>query len=104
VAGAGFQAYNLPLVAIVAPPRLRSQAFGWFGFWFAIGAILIAGIVSGVGEAQGYRWGIGALALLVIVSGLVYRTARGFVDRDVEQARRTLETCRGAGHARGGLR
>jgi ABC-type branched-subunit amino acid transport system ATPase component/predicted MFS family arabinose efflux permease len=90
VAGAGFQAYNLPLVASIAPPRLRSQAFGWFGFWFAVGAILLAAFVAGVGEDYGYRWGIGTLAVLVILSGFIYASGARYVDRDAEQAAKTL--------------
>ena len=86
LAGSGFLAYHLPLVALVAPPRLRSQAFGWFGFWFGMGAVTLSAFVGRVGENQGYRWGIGVLAVAVSISGLIYLTSKRFVKRDVEQA------------------
>jgi ABC-type branched-subunit amino acid transport system ATPase component/predicted MFS family arabinose efflux permease len=90
VTGGGFQAYNSPLVAITAPPRLRSQAFGYFGFFFAIGAILIASSVTGIGETEGYRVGVTALSIMVILSGFIYYSAHQFVKRDMEQAAKTL--------------
>ena len=88
---AAFQSYNLPLVAAVSPPRLRSQAFAWFGLWFAGGAIALAPIIATVGEDHGYRLGIGWLAVSVIVSGLIYMSSRGFVRRDALQALKALQ-------------
>ena len=82
----GFTSYHLPLVAAVAPPRLRSQAFAWFGFWLGLGAIVLAPFASNLGEDNGYRWGVGALSVVLVLSGLVYRTSRRFVTRDAEQA------------------
>ena len=91
VFGLGFQAYNSPLIAATSPPRLRSQAFAYFGFFFALGALLIASSVAGVGETEGYRIAMFALALIVILSGLIYQTARQFVARDMAQAGKSLE-------------
>ena len=92
VTGSGFNAYHLPLVALVAPPRLRSQALGWVGFWFALGAILLSSIISDIGDTEGYRLGIGILAVMVIVAGFIYMSAQRFVARDVQQAFQTLST------------
>ena len=89
--GLGFQAYNSPLIAATSPPRLRSQGFAYFGFYFALGALLIASSVAGVGETEGYRIAMFALALIVILSGLIYQTARQFVVRDMAQAGKSLE-------------
>lgn len=100
VTGGGFQAYNSPLVAITAPPRLRSQAFGYFGFFFAIGAILIASSVTGIGETEGYRVGVTALSLMVILSGFIYYSAHKFVQRDMEQAKKTLAVAAELRHKR----
>jgi ABC-type branched-subunit amino acid transport system ATPase component/predicted MFS family arabinose efflux permease len=86
----GFLAYNAPLVAVTAPPRLRSQAFGYFGFFFAMGAILIGVSVAGIGETEGYRIGVTVLSLMTILSGLIYYSAHRFVRRDMDQASRTL--------------
>ena len=90
VFGGSFQAYNSPLVAVTSPPRLRSQAFGYFGFFFALGAILIASSVTGIGETEGYRVGIAVLSLVVIIAGLIYHSAHRFVARDMDQAAKTL--------------
>jgi branched-chain amino acid transport system ATP-binding protein len=92
VTGSGFNSYHLPLVALVAPPRLRSQALGWVGFWFGMGAILLSPFVSGIGDRSGYRWGIGALAVGVMASGAMYVTVRKFIARDIQQAFNTLAT------------
>ncbi|MEY2476910.1 MAG: hypothetical protein QOG87_2225, partial [Actinomycetota bacterium] len=92
VTGSGFNSYHLPLVALVAPPRLRSQALGWVGFWFGMGAILLSSFVSGIGDRSGYRWGIGVLAVGVIIAGAIYLTVRKFIARDIQQAFQTLST------------
>ena len=97
---AAFQSYNLPLVAAVSPPRLRSQAFAWFGLWFAAGAIVLAPIIATVGEDHGYRLGIGWLAVIVIVSGLIYMSSRKYVRRDALQALKALQTEAGVRDAR----
>jgi MFS family permease len=86
VTAGGFNSYYLPLVALVAPARLRSQALGWVGFWFACGAIVITGIVSSIGENAGYRWAIGVLSMLVIVAGLIFRSTQPFIRDDITRA------------------
>ena len=91
LASPGFLAFHLPLTALVAPPRLRSLAFALFGFWFGIGAILMSGIVAGIGENQGYRWGLGVLSLIVAVAGAIYASGSVFVQRDVQQAMNSLQ-------------
>ena len=88
--GAGFNSYALPLGAAVAPPRLRSQAFGWFVTWVGIGAIVVTPIVSGIGEEQGYRLGVGLLSLLFVLAGLCFASAKRYVRRDADQAYASL--------------
>jgi branched-chain amino acid transport system ATP-binding protein len=91
--GAGsINSFYLPLVATVAPPRIRSQAYGWTGFWFALGAIILAGPIGRVGETQGYRTAFFFLAVLMTISGLVYRSAGAFTRKDAENAYETLRT------------
>jgi branched-chain amino acid transport system ATP-binding protein len=96
VTGAGFPSYSLPIGAAVAPPRLRSQAFGWFVFFVGLGAIVVTPIVSGVGEEQGYRFAIAILSALFVVAGLVYASCRRFVRADAEQAYASLVQDAGA--------
>ncbi|MGH2684503.1 MAG: ATP-binding protein, partial [Actinomycetota bacterium] len=90
ITGAGFTSYYLPLVAAIAPPRLRSQAFGWFGFFFALGAILVAGTIGAIAEESGYRVGIGLLAVIVSLAGLIFASGEKSVRRDAEQAFNSL--------------
>ncbi len=92
VGSAGFLAFHLPITALVAPPRLRSLGFALFGFWFGIGAIIMSGFVAQIGENQGYRWGIGVLAVIVAISGAIYASAYRFVERDMQQALNSLQT------------
>ncbi len=90
VVSVGFTSYNLPLVTFVAPPRLRSQAFGYFVFFFGLGAIVIAGIASGIADDSGYRAGVRTLAVFEGVAGLVYLGARKTTVKDAEIAAMTL--------------
>jgi ABC-type branched-subunit amino acid transport system ATPase component/MFS family permease len=88
--GVSFNSYGLPLLAAVAPPRLRSQALGYFVFFIGVGAGVLSFIVASIAERQGYRLGITILAGLLAVAGLIYASARRFVRRDAEQSFATL--------------
>jgi ABC-type branched-subunit amino acid transport system ATPase component/predicted MFS family arabinose efflux permease len=88
--GTAFNSFGLPVLAAVAPPRLRSQALGYFVFFIGLGALLLSPIVAGIGEEQGYRFGIAILSVLLAVAGIVYASAKPFVRRDAEQAYNTL--------------
>ncbi|MGH8733286.1 MAG: ATP-binding cassette domain-containing protein, partial [Burkholderiales bacterium] len=88
--GTSFNSYGLPLLAAIAPPRLRSQALGYFVFFIGLGALLLSPIVAGIGEDKGYRYGIAILSGLLVVAGLIYGSMRPFVRRDAEQAYKTL--------------
>jgi branched-chain amino acid transport system ATP-binding protein len=88
--GTSFNSYGLPLLAAIAPPRLRSQALGYFVFFIGLGALLLSPIVAGIGEEQGYRFGIAILSGLLAVAGIIYASIKPFVRRDAEQAYKTL--------------
>jgi ABC-type branched-subunit amino acid transport system ATPase component/dipeptide/tripeptide permease len=88
--GVSFNSYGLPLLAAIAPPRLRSQALGYFVFFIGAGALVLSPMVAGLGESRGYRFGISVLSLLLVVAGALYASARRFVRRDAEQAFETL--------------
>jgi len=92
VVSVGFTSYNLPLVAAITPPRLRSQAFAYFVFFFGLGAIVVAGFASGIAEDHGYRQGVAILAFFEALAGLVYMSSKRFVTKDAEIARMTLVT------------
>ncbi len=88
--GTSFNSYGLPLLAAIAPPRLRSQALGYFVFFIGLGALLLSPIVAGIGEERGYRFGIAILSGLLAVAGVIYASMRPYVRRDAEQAFNTL--------------
>ena len=92
IGASGFLPAYLTMVALVAPPRLRSQAYGWSPLWFAFGAILWSPIIGAIGDAHGLRIALLVLGSLVTGGGLVELTARAFVSRDVEQAINTETT------------
>ncbi len=85
-----FNSFALPLLVAIAPPRLRSQALGYFVFFVGLGGITGAIIIGGIGENQGYRYAINILSVLLVLSGLIYRSTKKFVRRDAEQAFKTL--------------
>jgi len=61
----GFLPAYQTMVALVAPPRLRSQAFAWSLFWYALGAVFWTPIVGSIGDAHGERSAVFVLGLLV---------------------------------------
>ncbi|MEO7430214.1 MAG: MFS transporter, partial [Acidimicrobiales bacterium] len=85
-----FNSFALPLLVAIAPPRLRSQALGYFVFFIGLGGITGAVVVGGIGENQGYRYAINILSILLVLAGLIYRSTKGFIRRDADQAFKTL--------------
>jgi len=107
----GFLPAYTAMVALVTPPALRAQAYGWSLLFYALGAILITPIIGGIADAQGQRTSIAVLGAIVLVGGLVGASARRFVAGDVEGALRAeatvasdaLLSCRGVDAAYGGV-
>jgi len=86
-----FQPAYFTLVGLVAPPRIRSQAFSWAVLYVGLGSIASLPLFT-LGDNEGYRLAIGLLAGIVAIAGLIGTSAFQFVRRDVDQATRTLET------------
>ncbi len=86
-----YQPAYFSLVGIVAPPRVRSQAYAYAILFVGLGGFASIPLFE-LGEAQGYRWAIAVLAAIVALAGLIGASASRFVRRDVEQARNTLST------------
>src|SRR4051794_6763874 len=87
IGASGFLPPYLAMVALVAPPRLRAQAYAWSLMWYAAGAFLVSALVVGnVADAQGQRTAMVVLACFTVGGGLIELTARSFVERDVQQA------------------
>ena len=107
----GFLPAYTTVVAMVAPARLRSQAYGWSLFFYSVGAILGGVIIGAVADAHGQRVAIAVLAVLVASGGGVSVSARRFVTRDMAQANRNEEaaksdallSCSGVDAAYGGV-
>ncbi|HVE93966.1 MAG TPA: MFS transporter [Acidimicrobiales bacterium] len=92
--GLGFyQPMYFPLVGLVAPPRVRSQAFG-YAILFLGGGGLVSVFVASLGESRGYRPAIAILSVLLVIGGFIAMSASSFVRRDIAQAAATLSTAR----------
>jgi branched-chain amino acid transport system ATP-binding protein len=89
--GGFFAPASQTILSMVAPPRVRSQAFG-FGFLFLGVGALLTPIAGGVADRDGLRWGLIAFAPLLVVGGLVVASAAPFVRGDQRRATDTLRT------------
>jgi ABC-type branched-subunit amino acid transport system ATPase component/predicted MFS family arabinose efflux permease len=92
VLAGGFAAYQpayYPLVGLVSPPKVRSQAFAWSILFVGAGGAFGLMFFS-IGEDNGYRVAIALLSTVIIVAGFVGASARAFVTRDLEQATNSL--------------
>ncbi|MEN3272440.1 MAG: hypothetical protein V7636_1201 [Actinomycetota bacterium] len=86
IGSTGFLPPYLTMVAFVAPPRLRSQAFSWSLLFYGLGALGFSPITGAIADGHGWRTAMGMLAVLVVGGGLIETTVRAFVDRDIAQA------------------
>ncbi len=91
-AGVGsFQPAYFSLVGLVAPPRIRSQAFSWAVLYVGLGG-LGAIVLIEYADKHGYRLATGLLSGIIAIAGMIGVTAYRFVRRDIEQATKTMET------------
>ena len=97
VSGIGFGAYipaYFPLVSVIVPARVRTQAYGYSLIIIGLGGLLGAVVAGSLGENEGYRLGVAITAGIVAASGLIAISAARFVARDREQAERSLAAAR----------
>ena len=87
----GFLPAYTTLVASVAPPRVRSQAYAWSLVWYALGGIVMSAVVGGIQNANGPRVALIVLALVVVVGGALNVSVQRTVMADVERATRANE-------------
>lgn len=78
--------FGLPILAAVSPPRLRSQALGYFVFFIGLGAAFVTPVVSSLGEQVSYRLSISLLSLVMLASAAVFVSARHQVREDADRA------------------
>jgi MFS family permease len=81
----GFLPTYAIFVSIISPPHLRSQAYAWSLFFYALGAICLSGVIGAIADAHGQRMAMSFLSALVVIGGLVGMSARRFVKGDLEQ-------------------
>jgi ABC-type branched-subunit amino acid transport system ATPase component/predicted MFS family arabinose efflux permease len=82
----GFLPAYTSMVSLVAPPKVRSQAYGWSLLFYALGAIVISPVTGAVADAHGQRPSIAVLGLIVAAGGAVNLTIRRFVVADAAAA------------------
>jgi MFS family permease len=87
VGASGFLPAYTTLVAFIAAPRLRAQAYGWSLLWYALGAITLqAAVIGPIINAYGQRWALAVLGLLVAAGGAVGISTGRFVEADMARA------------------
>jgi MFS family permease len=85
IGAVGFLPAYITFVALIAPPKLRSQAYAWSLFFYALGAICLSSVIGAVADAHGQRTAMSLLALLVMVGGLIGLSASWLVKGDLER-------------------
>jgi MFS family permease len=83
VGAVGYLPGYVTFVAVIAPADLRSQAYAWSLFFYALGAVAISAIIGAIADAQGQRVAMALLAGLVIVGGVIGISSRKFVPGDL---------------------
>ncbi|HEY1118155.1 MAG TPA: MFS transporter [Acidimicrobiales bacterium] len=93
LAATGFSAFQpayYPLVSMVTPGEIRTQAYGWSLILVGCGGVIGSLVVGGLAESS-YRTATVGLAVMVGVAGLAGASAVRFVAHDVSEARRVLD-------------
>jgi MFS family permease len=78
--------FGLPILAAVSPPRLRSQALGYFVFSIGLGAAFVTPVVSSLGEEVSYRLAISLLSIVMLIAAAVFVSVRHQVREDADRA------------------
>jgi MFS family permease len=89
IGAVGFLPTYVTFVAVIAPPKLRSQAYAWSLFFYALGAICLSGVIGSVADSHGQRAALSLLAVLVMVGGLVGLSATRLVKGDLARLAET---------------
>jgi len=80
--GGALQPAYATIVSTVTIPALRSQAYAWTLFFFALGAGVLTGFIGAIADAHGQRVAMGMLAVFLIVAGPIAISARRFAIAD----------------------
>lgn len=88
VASAGFLAFQpayYPLVALVTPSKVRTQAYGWSLILVGCGGLVGALFIGTLAESS-YRSATAGLAVIVALAGIVGASAKSLVAADIGAA------------------
>jgi ABC-type branched-subunit amino acid transport system ATPase component/predicted MFS family arabinose efflux permease len=111
IGAVGFLPAYTTLVAAVVAPRVRSQAYAWSLFWYALGGITVSVVIGAINDANGPRTAFAALSAVVVIGGLIQASVRETIEADVARANRlsgtvgssALLSCRGVDAGYGGV-
>ena len=92
IGGYGFLPAYTTIVATVAPPRIRSQAYAWSLFYYALGGVIVSAIVGGLNNAHGPRPALIVLSVICAAGGIVNAQVRSTIAADAADATRELES------------
>ncbi|MEX2393879.1 MAG: MFS transporter, partial [Actinomycetota bacterium] len=87
----GFLPPYLTTVALIGPPRIRSQAYSYSLLFFAAGGVVLSQFAANIGDYHGLRAGTLLLSVFVGIGGVVGITTRRFFRRDVEEAAKSIK-------------
>ncbi len=90
IGASGFLPPYLTTVALIGPPRIRSQAYAYSLLFFALGGVVLSRIAASTGDVNGLRAGMLLLSVFVAVGGLIGLTSRKFIRRDIDEAVKSL--------------
>jgi branched-chain amino acid transport system ATP-binding protein len=89
----GYQPAYFSIVGMVAPPRVRSQAYAWAILVYGAGGLSYLLLFGAFGGEDGsYRGLTAALAVIMACAGTAAASARRTAQRDCDQAALALET------------
>ncbi|HYZ92144.1 MAG TPA: MFS transporter [Actinomycetota bacterium] len=91
VGASGFLPPYLTTVALIGPPRIRSQGYAYSLLFFAVGGVILSRIAAGVGDQHGLRVGLLLLSVFVVLGGIIGMTVRRFFKRDVDEATKSIK-------------
>jgi branched-chain amino acid transport system ATP-binding protein len=78
--------------AFVSPARVRTLSFAFGALFLGAGGVLFLVFLGGLSDDRGIRYGVGATVPFFLIGGAVLRSAHRFVQKDTEQALRSLAT------------
>jgi branched-chain amino acid transport system ATP-binding protein len=92
IGGYGFLPAYTTIVASVAPPRIRSQAYAWSLFYYALGGIVVSVMIGAISNAHGPRAALIVLSGVCAAGGLVNLQVRQTVMADAARAIRLTDS------------